>query len=173
MAHREIATFAFAPSIREKLLRAGFRTLRDILELTPVQLSQGACVASASRSSLINSTYISCLLFSTVLPPELDYTMDEALALLQSAQQADRQPVPQGVSAVELLQREVAAPRIRTGSSDLDDLLQGGIPAAKLTEFCGAPGVGKTQLGYEPRQPESLCERCALTIASIDATCHL
>lgn len=28
-----------------------------------------------------------------------------------------------------------------------DDMLGGGVPLGKSTEFCGAPGIGKTQLG--------------------------
>ena len=27
-------------------------------------------------------------------------------------------------------------------------MLGGGVPVGKITEFCGAPGVGKTQIGY-------------------------
>jgi RAD51-like protein 2 len=67
---------------------------------------------------------------------------------LQSAQQAAQEPVASGVSAVELLRREVTAGAIRTGAAGLDALLGRGVPAGKLSEFCGAPGVGKTQLGY-------------------------
>ena len=29
----------------------------------------------------------------------------------------------------------------------LDDMLGGGVPVGKITEFCGAPGIGKTQMG--------------------------
>jgi RAD51-like protein 2 len=27
-------------------------------------------------------------------------------------------------------------------------MLGGGVPIGKLTEFCGVPGIGKTQMGY-------------------------
>ena len=27
-------------------------------------------------------------------------------------------------------------------------MLGGGVPVGKITEFCGAPGIGKTQIGY-------------------------
>lgn len=37
---------------------------------------------------------------------------------------------------------------ITTFSLQLDELFGGGIPVGKLTEFCGAPGVGKTQLWF-------------------------
>ena len=71
------------------------------------------------------------------------------MAILRSAQQAHGEPIPAGVSAVELLKREAAAASIRTGAAGLDGLLGAGVPVSKLTEFCGAPGVGKTQLGCD------------------------
>jgi len=75
MAHREVATFPFAPSMREKLLRAGFRTLRDILELTPVQLSQGACVTPAPRSKAWSTRLtVARPRFSTVLSCRQSWT---------------------------------------------------------------------------------------------------
>jgi RAD51-like protein 2 len=38
---------------------------------------------------------------------------------------------------------------IRTGAAQLDALLGGGVSPAEVTEFCGVPGVGKTQLGMQ------------------------
>ena len=28
----------------------------------------------------------------------------------------------------------------------IDEMLGGGVPLGKVTEFCGAPGIGKTQI---------------------------
>uniref|UniRef100_A0A3P9K174 DNA repair protein RAD51 homolog 3 n=1 Tax=Oryzias latipes TaxID=8090 RepID=A0A3P9K174_ORYLA len=50
------------------------------------------------------------------------------------------------VTALELLQRERECGSITTFSSQLDHALKGGLPVGKVTEICGAPGVGKTQL---------------------------
>ena len=52
------------------------------------------------------------------------------------------------VSALERLREEQALPSIITFSESLDEMLGGGIPLRKITEFCGAPGVGKTQMWY-------------------------
>jgi RAD51-like protein 2 len=38
---------------------------------------------------------------------------------------------------------------VMTFSRELDDLLGGGVPLKQLTEFAGAPGVGKTQLAMQ------------------------
>ncbi|XP_061188835.1 uncharacterized protein LOC133197011 [Saccostrea echinata] len=50
------------------------------------------------------------------------------------------------VSALERLKEEQSLPSIITFSQSLDNMLGGGIPLCKITEFCGAPGVGKTQM---------------------------
>lgn len=49
-------------------------------------------------------------------------------------------------TALELLEREHTQGFIITFCSALDDILGGGIPLMKMTEICGVPGVGKTQL---------------------------
>lgn len=51
-----------------------------------------------------------------------------------------------GQSAFELLKAEQEQPFIVTFSSKVDDMLGGGIALGKITEFCGAPGIGKTQM---------------------------
>lgn len=53
-----------------------------------------------------------------------------------------------GKSALELLQSEQELGTIVTFSSQVDSILGGGIPLRKITEICGAPGVGKTQFRY-------------------------
>lgn len=37
---------------------------------------------------------------------------------------------------------------LSTLCEEIDQLLGDGIPIAQLTEFCGVPGIGKTQMGY-------------------------
>ena len=36
-----------------------------------------------------------------------------------------------------------------TFSASVDEMLGGGVPLGKITEICGAPGVGKTQFRYD------------------------
>lgn len=54
-----------------------------------------------------------------------------------------------GCSALDLLRKERTQPSIITFCDALDRMLGGGITLGKLTEFCGAPGMGKTQLGMQ------------------------
>jgi len=49
-------------------------------------------------------------------------------------------------TVLDLLQDERSQQYIVTFSEQLDTILGGGVPLTKITEICGAPGVGKTQL---------------------------
>lgn len=55
-------------------------------------------------------------------------------------------PMSQGQSALQLLKAEQDQQFIVTFSSKVDEMLGGGVAMGKITEFCGAPGIGKTQL---------------------------
>lgn len=56
--------------------------------------------------------------------------------------------LPQGQSALELLKVEQTLSFIVTFSAKVDEMLGGGIPLGKITELCGAPGIGKTQFRF-------------------------
>ena len=95
---------------------------------------------------------------------ELGVSNSEALEIIRVAKRTSRSPSPQltphahpprstsglsqlaGCSALELLQREQAEGSIVTFCAAIDEMLGGGVALGKLTEFCGAPGLGKTQL---------------------------
>jgi predicted ATP-dependent serine protease len=51
------------------------------------------------------------------------------------------------ISAEQVYAEEQASRGIVTFCEKVDRMLGGGIPARAITEFCGVPGVGKTQLG--------------------------
>lgn len=80
-------------------------------------------------------------------------TQLEALEALQAARRAEEGAsgggggVLSSSTALELLQKEEEELRtIVTFSSQLDAALGGGVPVGRMTEVCGVPGVGKTQL---------------------------
>ena len=84
-----------------------------------------------------------------------------------AASSARRQQVTESskktVTALEMLRQEKSSPAIVTFCEDLDEMLGGGVPLSKITELCGAPGVGKTQtwlacplLSYR-QPPPSVC----------------
>ena len=47
-----------------------------------------------------------------------------------------------------MLKAEQQLLSIVTFSAQVDEMLGGGVPLGKITEICGAPGVGKTQFRY-------------------------
>ncbi|PIK51644.1 putative DNA repair protein [Apostichopus japonicus] len=81
---------------------------------------------------------------------ELSITTEEALEVLATISPSiQRASVNSALSAFELLKRENDSPGIMTFCEEVDDMLGGGVPLAKITEFCGSPGVGKTQLSIQ------------------------
>lgn len=54
-----------------------------------------------------------------------------------------------GVSALEMQRQAQKNPKIITFCGELDEMLGGGVVSGEVTEFCGAPGIGKTQMGMQ------------------------
>ena len=116
---REISSFLFPPSIRDKLISAGYRYAEDIdKDVRAVELAK-----------------------------EINCTNQEALHIIRTIHPKES-PQIRGKSALELLHKEAEIYPIITFNSEIDALLGGGVPRGKITEFCGVPGVGKTQLGF-------------------------
>lgn len=55
----------------------------------------------------------------------------------------------EGKTALELMKQEQAQNGIVTFSAQIDEMLGGGIPVGRITEMCGPPGIGKTQLSIQ------------------------
>ncbi|XP_074537696.1 DNA repair protein RAD51 homolog 3 [Halichoeres trimaculatus] len=109
-------------------------------------LNLNQSVKSKLISAGITSTRDLQHVTATQLSSETNLSQVEALEVLQ---------VSSGVgvvslSALELLQREEEEPKsIVTFCSQLDAALTGGVPVGKITEICGTPGTGKTQLCFQ------------------------
>ncbi|KAM6969852.1 DNA repair protein RAD51 homolog 3 [Aplochiton taeniatus] len=116
---RPVSSFAFAPSVKMKLLNVGFHSSVDLRDLKPIQLSKEAGIS-----------------------------LEEAVEVLQAVrcESAQERGAVGKLTALELLEREQELGTIVTFCSALDSAMGGGVPVGKTTEICGAPGVGKTQL---------------------------
>jgi RAD51-like protein 2 len=57
--------------------------------------------------------------------------------------------VQQSQTALDLIQESAIDFPVPSSIRAMDELLGGGVPVGKITEFCGAPGLGKTQLGIQ------------------------
>ncbi|XP_075417639.1 DNA repair protein RAD51 homolog 3 isoform X1 [Tenrec ecaudatus] len=123
---RDLGSFPLSPSVRVKLVSAGFRTAEELVGARPSELSK-----------------------------EVGISKEEALEALQiirresltsTARCAGPSESGKNCTALELLEQEHTQGFIITFCSALDHILGGGVPLTKITEICGAPGVGKTQL---------------------------
>nr|XP_021334840.1 DNA repair protein RAD51 homolog 3 isoform X2 [Danio rerio] len=119
--HRTVPSLPLAPSVKVKLINAGFQAASDLTDMRPLQLCKEAGISQ-----------------------------EEAVELLQmlrdDAQPQQQRAAADGVTALDLLHQEQTLGSIVTFCSGLDDAIGGGVPVGKTTEICGAPGVGKTQL---------------------------
>ena len=79
------------------------------------------------------------------LAKEIHCTNQEALSIIRTIH--GNRDTLKGTTAFELLHQQTEMGPIVTFCSAIDSMLGGGIPRGKITEFCGVPGVGKTQLG--------------------------
>ncbi|XP_060765160.1 DNA repair protein RAD51 homolog 3 isoform X2 [Neoarius graeffei] len=120
MMLRTVSSSPLAPSVKVKLINAGFHTAADLTEVQPLQL----CKAGVSQEEADEVSRTLC---------------DDSLPLQQRA-------AVQSLTALDLLHQEETWGSIVTFCSELDAVLGGGVPVGKTTEICGVPGIGKTQL---------------------------
>lgn len=83
------------------------------------------------------------------LAQELQLSLSEAAALVREVQTAmATTAAPVTTTALSLLQSQ-STRSIITFSNAVDDMLGGGISFGEVTEICGLPGAGKTQLAMQ------------------------
>eukprot|EP00894_Picocystis_sp_ML_P004905 jgi/Pico_ML_1/55422/g1108.t1 len=121
---RDVTTLPLASHVRQSLLDAGFATIGDLVGATP-----------------------------SLLARQTGITQDEALEALQhggSASSGVRGSVWKGGATADVIfRRERRRRRVVTFCPELDGMLGGGVAPCEITEFCGVPGIGKTQLGMQ------------------------
>ncbi|MGI0090813.1 MAG: DNA repair and recombination protein RadA [Nitrososphaerales archaeon] len=108
------------PATKAKLNEAGIVTLLDLAVKSPSEVAEAAGYDLSRASELCSKARAKLV--------ELKYFEDDF------------------VSASEIYERRKKIDRITTGSSNLDDLLAGGIETQAVTEFYGEFGSGKTQI---------------------------
>lgn len=130
----DIVALPLSPTLRHKLQCAGLRTTADLAGLAgPLEL--------ATEAQLTHEEALLVLKLGAPhrVAPAGDHPHAAGGAITAAA----------AVSARQILEREEAAKRIITFASELDQVLGNGVETGVITEFCGVPGVGKTQLGMQ------------------------
>lgn len=110
--------------MRSKLAAAGYRTLSSLLHVSPSALARDLHVSPEDALRILQS-------LPSHSPPVASRILSEAK------------------TAWDLLSYEKDRRHISTSCAELDALFGGGICLKEVTEICGAPGVGKTQLGIQ------------------------
>lgn len=116
---RDLTTFPISQNARFKLLSSGFFIKEDLIGFTPNELAK-----------------------------ETGLTVQESLDVLDIVFPASSNLESDilSCSALDILQDEKSRSSITTFCKSFDSILNGGIPPIKITELCGCPGAGKTQM---------------------------
>jgi RAD51-like protein 2 len=137
----------------ERLTAAKFTTIRDLEGLGPVELSR-ECPSLTREDALYILTTIQTDLNDRNEAPTSSTSSSLGVESSETSQEVNFTERTNNVftsakSALEKLQEAANLPPIVTFCQSLDNALGGGVPLGRLTEFCGLPGVGKTQLGTQ------------------------
>ncbi|XP_067951651.1 DNA repair protein RAD51 homolog 3-like [Watersipora subatra] len=117
---RETCTYPISVTLKHKLIKAGYSTEACFAKSSPLSLSKDASI-----------------------------TKEEALQVLQLVRKEDEASAIMSCTAHSIAQQEQATLGIVTFSQKIDNMLGDGIPLSKITELCGVPGVGKTQMSLQ------------------------
>lgn len=120
---RELSTLPLQPTIRQKLNASGYVTLEDVSDMKAFDLGRDLGISATEAMDLLRTVR--------------DYGGKGCRSSGNTG----------ACSALDLIERrEQSQSCIVTFSEKFDDLLGGGVPLEKITEFCGPPGIGKTQM---------------------------
>lgn len=73
---------------------------------------------------------------------DLNVSVSDAASILRACSNVEEP----STTMSELLQKEENVNHVVTFSAGIDGLIGGGVPIGQITELCGVPGIGKTQL---------------------------
>jgi DNA repair protein RadA len=108
------------PVTKQKLMEAGIHTIMDLLVRGPMGISDATGLDVDKATSICNRARTKLVELGKL---EKDF-----------------------VTATEIYKKRQSIERISTGTTSLDDLLDGGIETQAITEIYGEYGTGKTQI---------------------------
>ncbi|KAG9321617.1 hypothetical protein KVV02_006721 [Mortierella alpina] len=118
---RPAVTLRLSTALREKVLRSGYRTVADLACIPPDELASELKLSPEQVQELVLQVH---------------HPSSSSSAML---------------TANQAWEKEMRCAPITTSCGAIDSLFAGGrgIPLGKITEFCGLPGTGKTQIGMQ------------------------
>ena len=152
-----------------KLVSCGFESAADLKDIGVVELSRGTncknlCHANVqsfyivieigvSNSEALEIIRVAKRTSEVQPPPTLHPTLPLSHPHTTPHQDINHHNVPRlsckGHTALDLLHREQVRGSIVTFCAGIDSMMGGGVALGKVTEFCGGPGLGKTQMRYK------------------------
>ena len=108
------------PVTKQRMLDAGIHTIMDLLVRGPMAVADATGLDSEKATSMCNKARTKLVELGKL---EKDF-----------------------ITATEIYKKRKSIERISTGTSSLDDLLDGGIETQAITEIYGEYGTGKTQI---------------------------
>uniref|UniRef100_A0A6B2LDH7 DNA repair protein RAD51 homolog 3 n=1 Tax=Arcella intermedia TaxID=1963864 RepID=A0A6B2LDH7_9EUKA len=139
-----MSTFSINPALKQKLLESGFTVLMDLRDMKPIELSKEIGVTPKQALDILKT--IKADLEAPAIGNQ-NLIADPERVVEEEA--FTKREVITGQTAYALLEEELNCCRIITFCKDIDVMLGGGVPTGKITEFCGVPGIGKTQMAIQ------------------------
>ncbi|XP_013773850.1 DNA repair protein RAD51 homolog 3-like [Limulus polyphemus] len=139
---KEIGSFPLAPNVRFKLTKAGFTTLEDLKGITQRELCNEANLTYEETGEVLH------LLFK------------DSVGSAGSDKEKHEDFTHKFYSAFDMSKNEKGVAAIVTFSQKVDEMIGGGIHTKKITEICGPPGIGKTQICLQLSVNVQIPESC-------------
>jgi DNA repair protein RadA len=118
------------------------KKIKDVSELPGVGEKVGEKLKGAG--------YIDLMSIAAASPKELGETANVGELTATKIINAAREELDIGFEkATKVYERRLSIKKIKSGSKNLDELLGGGFETQSVTEFHGAFGSGKTQIGFQ------------------------
>jgi len=118
--------------------------MANVREVTSLPLARSFVDLLGAHGYRNVSDILSCQPFD--LSQEMKITLEEALEIIRTAHQSTTSDISQ--TAKDLIQKQ-GENMIITFSRNIDRMLGGGVCIGQVTEICGVPGIGKTQLAMQ------------------------
>jgi len=158
---RDVTSLPIPPSLKNKLLDNGFKSSIDLKGLRPIELSKEIGVSPQDALRILKTIKATNTSNggessdqTSVVPKDVNVDADAqyegGIGIVGPEGQKDNlSGTLSGATALNILAQEVNSSHIVTFSEQIDNMLGGGVPTRKITEFCGVPGIGKTQMGFQ------------------------
>ena len=142
---RAISSLPLSAELHDLLATGGFRAVSDLQNISPIELARELDTSHSIALSIIQTASASS---SSSSSSSSEQSIVQGLQSVRDVKVSSKH-----LSAVTA--KDIIA-KIGTGSRALitfckaiDDMLGGGIQVGQITEFCGVPGIGKTQLAIQ------------------------